>query len=74
MISHFPVTAPQTPHPITSLSFASIRVLALPQSPLPNPSSIPLHWDTKPPQDKGPPLPCFWSHGSLPDHFLVGDL
>jgi hypothetical protein len=84
-IGHFPVTPPQTLHPTTSLSplsFASQRVLT-PSHPLPSHhSSIPLHWDIKPPQDQGPFLPltsdkailcylCIWSHGPLPVHSLV---
>jgi hypothetical protein len=49
------------------------------------PSSIPLHWGIKPPQDQGSPLQlmsdkailfylCIWRHGSLPVHSLVGSL
>jgi hypothetical protein len=52
---------------------------------LPYPSSIPLHWGIKPPQDQGSPLPlmsdkailcylCIWSNGPLPVHSLVGGL
>jgi hypothetical protein len=90
MISHFRVTPPpQAPHPTTflsSLPFASMKVLLYPPtvSP-PHLSSIPLHWGIKPPQDQGHPLPlmshkailcclCIWSYGSLPVHALVEGL
>ena len=66
------------------LLFASKRVL--PTHPLePHPSSIPLCWGIKPPQNQGPSLPlkpdkailCYifsWSHGSLHVYSLVSDL
>ena len=52
---------------------------------LPQPSSIPLCWGIKTPQEPGPPLPlmpdkavlcyiCSWSYGSIHEYSLVGGL
>jgi hypothetical protein len=88
MISHLPVTPPQTSNPTSalfSLTFASDCAPVHTYSLLPHHSSISLHWGIKPPQDQGPPLPlmsdkaifcyiCIWSHGFLHVHSLIGGL
>ena len=79
MISPFPVTPPQIPHPIPPLSppLCLYEGAPPPTHPLlPHHSSIPLCWGIKPPQDQGPSLLIMsdkanlcriliWTHGSL---------
>jgi hypothetical protein len=61
ILSPFPVSPLQMPIPFP-LSFASKRVLPLPTHPLlPHPSSIPLPWGNKLPQDQAlPPPQSYW--------------
>jgi hypothetical protein len=65
MLSAFPVSSPQTPHPILPppcfYEGAPTPTHTLP----PQGPSIPLHWDIHPPQDQGPPLPL------MPDKALL---
>jgi hypothetical protein len=85
MLSPFLVSPLQTPYPVPPPS-CFYECATPPTQPLPpHCSSIPLHWDTEPSQDQGPPLPlmpdkailcyiCSWSHGSLHVYSFVGGL
>ena len=77
------VWSPLNKHPIPSSSPLPLRGCTHPL--LPHPSSIPLLWGIKPPQEQGPPITlmsdkailcdkCSRSHRSLHVYFLVGGL
>ena len=85
MISPFLVTPIQLFHLILPPPLHLCLYEGAPQPTYPYCSNIPLHWDIKPPQNQGPPLPlmpdkdifcyiCIWSHGSLHVHSLVSGL
>ena len=72
MVSLFLVSSPQNFHPIPPHLCVYEGAPPPPTHPLlPHPSSIPLHWGNKPPQDQVPLLPLMADEAVLSFNFSI---